>query len=72
MSQTPQEPSNPYGDRPAYEPPAYQQPDYSAPQQAITPAQPTLAAGPPRSSRSVCRRNSAHCSSGRMPVPWRR
>jgi uncharacterized Tic20 family protein len=39
MSQTPQEPSNPYGDRPAYEPPAYQQPDYSAPQQAITPAQ---------------------------------
>lgn len=45
MSQTPQEPSNPYGDQPAYEPPAYQQPDpahngYAAPPPAtISPSQ---------------------------------
>ena len=44
MSQTPQEPSNPYGDQPAYEPPAYQQPDpahndYAAPPASISPAQ---------------------------------
>ena len=40
MSQSPLDPSNPYGERPAYEPPAYQPPaDYSAPQTSISPAQ---------------------------------
>ncbi|WP_457205897.1 DUF4870 domain-containing protein [Nocardioides sp. P5_C9_2] len=40
MSQSPQNPSDPYGDRPAYEPPAYQPPvDYGAPQTSISPAQ---------------------------------
>jgi uncharacterized Tic20 family protein len=39
MSQTPQDPANPYGDRPAYEPPSHQQPDYTAPQSSISPAQ---------------------------------
>ena len=40
MSQTPQDPNDPYGDRPAYEPPAYQPPaEYGAPQASISPAQ---------------------------------
>ena len=39
MSQTPQDPANPYGDQPAYEPPAYPDNAYAAPQPSISPAQ---------------------------------
>ncbi len=39
MSQTPQDPVNPYGDRPAYEPPAHPDNSYAAPQVSISPAQ---------------------------------
>jgi uncharacterized protein len=44
MSQPPQDPHNPYGDQPAYEPPAYQPPadrpmGYGAPQTPMSPAQ---------------------------------
>jgi uncharacterized protein len=39
MSQTPQDPVNPYGDQPAYEPPAHPQDSYAAPRPSISPAQ---------------------------------
>ena len=39
MSQTPQDPADPYGQQPAYEPPAHPDNAYAAPQASISPAQ---------------------------------
>lgn len=39
MSQTPQDPVDPYGDQPAYEPPAHPDNAYAAPRPSISPAQ---------------------------------